>query len=301
MPESPEERRQRVSRALQAIPEVTSSLPLANGELSAEDAEELRVLKELIAHRVGLDCAGYKERCLRRRIAVRMRARGLHRYRDYAQLLETDDAEADRLLDAVMINVSKFFRNNEVWDAIREHVVPWLFEVDAPHVRIWSAGCAGGEEPYSLAILLCEHARAHDLALDRFDILGTDIDPGVLTAAQRAQYGAYALTETSDNVRERWFDEYDGTFRLRGEAASLVRFEALDLIRDPFPRGVHLILCRNVIIYFERDVQERLFHRFAEALAPSGFLVLGKVETLFGATATGFRTIANRERIFRRA
>ncbi|MGH7444382.1 MAG: CheR family methyltransferase [Longimicrobiales bacterium] len=301
MPESPEERHQRVSRALQALPEVISSLPLANGELSEADAGELRDLKRLIAQRVGLDCAGYKERCLRRRIAVRMRARGLHRYRDYAALLASDPAEGARLLDAVMINVSKFFRNNEVWTAIRETVMPWLFELDAPAVRLWSAGCASGEEPYSLAILLHEYAHTHGHSLDRFEILGTDVDQGALAAARRAEYGPYALTETSDAARARWFEEDGSVVRVRSEVTSLVRFESLDLIQDTYPGDMHLIICRNVIIYFERDVQERLFQRFREALAPSGFLVLGKVETLFGATGAGYQTIANRERIFRRA
>ncbi len=301
MPESPDERRQRVRSALQALPEVHSSLPLANGELSEEDAGELRELKEMIAQRVGLDCAGYKERCLRRRIAVRMRARGLHRYRDYTRLLDEDAAEADRLLDAVMINVSKFFRNNEVWDTIRSVVIPWLFEVDAPRVRLWSAGCASGEEPYSLAILLHAYADEHGLPLDRFEILATDVDRAALAAAQRAEYGPYALTETSDELRERWFEPLGASFRVRPEVTSLVRFDTLDLIQDPHPRGLHLVICRNVIIYFERPVQERLFHGFADALVPGGFLVLGKVETLFGTTATGFNVVANRERVFRRA
>jgi chemotaxis protein methyltransferase CheR len=301
MPETPEERRARVRSALQSLPEVRTSLPLANGDLSAEDAAELSALKDIITQRVGLDCAGYKERCLRRRIAVRMRARGLHRYRDYGALLEHDAAEAERLLDAVMINVSKFFRNNEVWDAIRAHIVPWLFASDAPLVRLWSAGCASGEEPYSLAMLLCEHAEAHGLPLDRFEVLATDVDRAALEAARRAEYGAYALTETSEALRERWFEQHGANYRVRADVASLVRFQTLDLIRDPHPRDIHLVLCRNVIIYFERVVQERLFRSFADALVPAGFLVLGKVETLFGATAAGYDVVANRERIFRRA
>lgn len=298
MPDAPEERHQRMRRTLQALPAVPSSLPLANGDLSPEDAAELSALKQLIAERVGLDCAGYKERCLRRRIAVRMRARGLHRYREYARLLAHDAAEAERLLDAVMINVSKFFRNTEVWDAIRTYVVPWLFEVDAPHVRLWSAGCAAGEEPYSLAMLLHEYATQHDLPLDRFEVLGTDIDQGALATARRAEYGAYALTETADDVRDRWFEQEGSVFRVRPEVRALVRFEQLDLLQDPFPTGLHLVICRNVIIYFERAVQELLFHKFYEALAPGGFLVLGKVETIFGRTAGMFKSVAQRERVF---
>ncbi len=300
MPEAPEERHQRVRRALQALPAVPSSLPLANGDLDPRDAAELEALKLLITRHVGLDCSAYKERCLRRRIAVRMRAHGLHRYRDYGALLERDVAERERLLDTVMINVSKFFRNPEVWETLRRIVLPELFAMEGP-IRLWSAGCAGGEEPYTLAILLREYAAAHRLSLDRFDILGTDIDQGALATARRGEYGPFALTETSDAVRARWFETLDGTFRVRPEVRSMVRFEALDLLRDAYPQDVHLIICRNVIIYFERGMQDRVFARFADSLVRSGFLVLGKVETLFGANAAGFNVTANRERIFRRA
>lgn len=301
MPEAPDERHQRVRRALQALPPVHSSLPLANGELSARDTAELEALKTIITRHVGLDCSGYKERCLRRRIAVRMRARGLHRYREYGELLTHDVAERDRLLDTVMINVSKFFRNAEVWDALRRNVIPELFAMEGRRIRLWSAGCAGGEEPYSLAILLHEHARASGLPLDRFEILATDIDEGALAIARRAEYGSYALTETPDAIRDQWFEAVDGSYRVRPEVRSLVRFEALDLLRSDYPMDLHFIICRNVIIYFERDVQDRLFANFAASLVPSGFLVLGKVETLFGANAAGFDVAANRERIFRRA
>jgi len=299
MSEASDERHQRLRRALQALPVAPSSLPLASGELTPRDAAELEELKLLITRHVGLDCSGYKERCLRRRIAVRMRARGMHRYRDYGKLLEDDIAERDRLLDTVMINVSKFFRNAEVWDALRTIVVPELFAVEGP-VRLWSAGCAGGEEPYSLAILLHEYAVAKRLPLDRLEILATDIDEGALAAARRAEYGAYALAETSDAVRDRWFEATDSTYRVRSEVRSLVRFEQLDLLRDEYPAGLHLIICRNVIIYFEREMQDRIFERFAASLVPTGFLVLGKVETLFGANAAGFNVAASRERIFRR-
>jgi chemotaxis protein methyltransferase CheR len=181
-------------------------------------------------------------------------------------------------------------------------VVPWLFELTVPKVRIWSAGCAGGEEPYSLAIALREHAEPRGVDLNRFEILATDVDRSALAVAARAEYGSFSLTETSQPVRDRWFDAVSATaWRVRPEVRAMVRFDTIDLINDPLPSDVHLIFCRNVIIYFERAVQERLFRRFNAALAPGGFLVLGKVETLFGAAAAGYRSIANRERIFRKA
>lgn len=275
---------------------IVPPLPLARGDLSEQDAAELRALKQLVHRRIGLDFDGYKEPCLRRRIAVRMRARSLHSYAAYADLLERDPDECQRLLDAVTINVSKFFRNNEVWDAIREHVLPSLFALDVPRVRLWSAGCAGGEEAYTAAMLLIEYARANGLTgeLKRFEILGTDLDRDSLATAVRGEYTEFAFTEIPAWARERFFVGN----RVRDEVRELVRFDRLNLLDDPYPKHRHLILCRNVIIYFARAVQVQLFERFHEALSPGGFLVLGKVETLFGAGLPLFHSVASRERIF---
>jgi chemotaxis protein methyltransferase CheR len=277
-----------------------AALPLAHGDLSESDAAELRALKALVTERAGVLCDGYKEKCLRRRIAVRMRARSVHTYAGYADLLESDDEEFSRLLDAMTINVSKFFRNNETWDLLRRQVVPELFSLPGNDVvRIWSAGVAGGEEAYTFAILLHEYAHAHGLDTSRFRICGTDIDRQSLLNAARAEYGEFSFTETDETQRARWF-EWQGTWRPRPEIRAMVEFGTLDLMRDPFPAGQHVILCRNVIIYFERSIQETLFQRFAEALVPGGYLVLGKVEALFGPAAPSFQAIAGRERIFRR-
>ena len=275
----------------------TYSLPLAQGELSEQDAQELQLLKEQIRRDVGFFCDGYKEHCLRRRIAVRMRARGTHTYAAYAQLLLRDSEEYQRLHDAVTINVSKFFRNPEVWSALDQLVLPHLF-ASRREVRMWSAGCAGGEEPYSMAILLREHAARNSGAnIGRFDVLGTDIDRQSLENAERGEYGAFAFTDIDPAVRERWFEPPAFTC-VKPEIRSGVRFEAMDLITTDFDEGYHVIFCRNVVIYFERAIQEMLFEKFHEALAPGGYLVLGKVETLFGKAGAMFRPVAQRERIF---
>jgi chemotaxis protein methyltransferase CheR len=272
---------------------------LSRGELSPRDAAELRALKRQIEDRTGLRCDGYKERCLRRRIAVRMRARDVHGYADYGALLDQDPAEYHRLLDAVTINVSKFFRNAEAWELLRTLVVPQLVALRTRPVRLWSAGAAAGEEAYSLAILLLEHAEQHGTDLSGFEIVGTDVDRTTLEAARRGEYTEFALLETPRAVRERWF-EGEKLLRLRPEVRRMVQFQELDLIRDPYPQQQHLVLCRNVVIYFERDVQESVFRRLHESLVPGGWLLLGKVEALFGPTLRSFTTVASRERLFRK-
>jgi chemotaxis protein methyltransferase CheR len=274
------------------------SLPLAQGELSAQDAQELQELKEQIRRDVGFYCDGYKEHCLRRRIAVRMRARGLHTYADYAALLLTDAQEYQKLRDAVTINVSKFFRNPEVWEVVDQRVLPSLFDTLRP-IRMWSAGCAGGEEPFSIAIMLREYAERNNQlnSLARFDVLGTDIDRASLELAQRGEYSAFAFTDIPVPLREKWF--LPPAFqKLKPEIMRDVRFESRDLITADFGTGYDVIFCRNVVIYFERAVQEALFAKFHAALAPGGFLVMGKVETLFGRSGSLFKPVSQRERVF---
>ena len=243
----------------------------------------------------------YKEKCLRRRVAVRMRARGLGSLTDYAELLESDPAEYDLLLDALTINVSKFFRNWEIWQAIDALVVPELFDAHAGERKLWSAGCAGGEEAYSLSLLLHEWAARHGREgdLDRFHVLGTDIDRRSLGTARKAEYSELAFGDTPPDVQARWFSP-GPPFRLDPRATRGVSFEQRDLISGEPERGVSLILCRNVIIYFDREIQEELFQRFYDALLPGGFLVLGKVETLLGRPRSLFRPVSHRDRIFRK-
>jgi chemotaxis protein methyltransferase CheR len=280
-------------------PGMPAVLPLAHGELNEDDAAELLVLKALIQKSVHFECAGYKEKCLRRRIAVRMRARGVHTYGDYAKLLQSDSSEYTRLVDTLTINVSKFFRNPEVWEIVRDRIVPDLYAMTAPIIQVWSAGAASGEEAYTMSMIVQDYAAANGVSPDRFRILGTDIDRDSLAIAERAEYTTFAMGDIDAATLERWF-HHDGVYRLRPEARRHVRFETLDLIREEFPQGQHLIFCRNVIIYFERAVQEELFRKFYDSLVPGGYLVLGKVEALFGAASARFQTIGNRQRVFRK-
>lgn len=267
--------------------------------LTAQDEEALEVLKLKIQQDRGFNCRFYKDKCLRRRLAVRMRARGEESYAEYARLLDSDPTEYDLLLDALTINVTKFFRNLEMWEALTAEVLPSLFARPGPEQRIWSAGCASGEEAYSVSIALHEYARRAGGTADprRFHITGTDIDRRSLDAARRAEYTDLSLVETPADLRERWFSP-GPPFRLDELARSNVGFLWKDLISGEPEQEQSLILCRNVIIYFDREIQEELFQRFYDALLPGGYLVLGKVETLLGSTRPLFRSVSSRERIF---
>ncbi len=248
----------------------------------------------------GLRLTSYKQPCLKRRIAVRMRARGVHTYGDYGRLLDRTPDEYDLLLDALTINVTKFFRNTESFALLRDRVVPDLVQ-HPPPVRVWSAGCASGEEPYSLAILFCEAlaARSADLR-SRVTIQATDLDPGALAALERASYAAPAVEDVPADLKQRYFSA-GPPFQVKEAARRLVHGRRHDLTREAPPEPPYdLIVCRNVVIYFDRPTQERLFQSFFEALRPGGWLLLGKVETLFGAARNRFRLEDARERLFRR-
>ena len=263
--------------------------------------EDFVALTEKIARERGFVCAAYKEKCLQRRIGVRMRGRAVHTYRDYARVLDADPQEWELLLDTLTINVTKLFRNWETYAAIARDVIPALWSPNDGPIRVWSAGCASGEEPYSLGVLFHRHAAAlQQRGLGRVSILGTDIDRASLALAERGAYGEPAFADTPAELRAAYFSP-DAPHRVHAEVRALVRFERRDLLRDPAPTGGHhLITCRNVIIYFDRSSQERLFTAFHEALAPGGFLILGRVETLFGSARHLFAAVDSRERIFRR-
>jgi len=248
-------------------------------------------------------CWNYKDTCLRRRISVRMRAKSATTFAQYAGILDTDPREYDKLVDALTINVSKFFRNPETFACIATKVLPELWSAPSPLVRVWSAGCATGEEAYSLAVLCREYALANgDLSkLARLRIIGSDIDRESISVASKGRYAAPAFTDTSPAVRERYFPLENGLFSVSPEIRNLVSFERRDLLDGDGPGGrLHMIVCRNVIIYFTRETQEHLFERFHDLLLPGGFLVLGKVETLLGKSREMFAPVSSRERIFRR-
>jgi chemotaxis protein methyltransferase CheR len=266
--------------------------------------QEERALDELklkIQQDRGFNCRFYKDKCLRRRLAVRMRARGEESFAGYARLLDADPAEYDLLLDALTINVTKFFRNFEVWEAVTREVLPALFDRSERELRVWSAGCASGEEAYTVSILLHQYAERHGRMadLERFHVTGTDIDRRSLDAARRAEYTDLSLTETPPELQERWFSP-GPPYRLAEPARRNVSFHWKDLISGEPEREQSLILCRNVIIYFDREIQEELFRRFYDSLVPGGFLVMGKVETLLGPTRPLFRSVSSRERIFQK-
>lgn len=259
-------------------------------------------LTRVIADRGALCPASYKPRCLQRRIAVRMRARGVDRYEDYLKILEGDPAEYQKLADTLTINVTNFFRNPELWDRLRTDLLAGLLE--RRPLRIWSAGCASGEEPYSLVMAIAEVAEriGRPAALEEVTIDATDIDRASLERAAAAIYPVSLFKDAPPALVERYTEPDHGQRRIRERLRRRVRVARLDLHRDPPAAAPYdMIICRNVLIYFDRAGQDRIFAAFADALAPGGLLVLGKVETILGPIRERFEIVDVRERIYRLA
>jgi chemotaxis protein methyltransferase CheR len=270
--------------------------------VSIGDEAAFASLARKISAGAGFTIGAYKDKCMRRRIAVRMRACGVHSYADYQALLERSPAEYDRLRDALTINVTRFYRNAETWSLLRRDVLPELCQAGT-ELRAWSAGCSSGEESYTLAILIAGllDSLGRPEQLERVTIDATDIDRASLDRAAGARYRLEALSDMPDDLVRSYFESDGDGHRVIARVRRRVLVRPLDLSTDrPLRRGYHLILCRNVVIYFDRPMQERLFQTFADALEPGGYLVLGKVETLFGPARARMLLVDPRERVYRR-
>ncbi|HEY0777590.1 MAG TPA: protein-glutamate O-methyltransferase CheR [Gemmatirosa sp.] len=266
-----------------------------------DDPDGFAALLEKVERERLFQCRNYKERCLRRRIAVRMRAASVHTYPDYARVLDHDASEYDRLLDALTINVTKLFRNSDAWQTLGDVAMrPRVADPRRP-VRVWSAGTSSGEEAYTAAALVHAQLVAEGRGTSGdLEVLGTDVDRASLAAATEGVYAASAFVEVPLAFRDRYFTPgYPA--RVRSELRAVTSFMRHDLLRDAAPAGPwDLIICRNVVIYFDRDSQEALFERFHGVLAPGGLLFLGKVETLLGRVRGMYVPVDHRQRIFRR-
>jgi len=268
--------------------------------MSAVADDGLPALLAQVERQRGLALRCYKDKCLRRRLAVRMRARGVPTFTEYAALLSRMPEEYDLLVAALAINVTKFLRNPEAFSALRARVLEPLWRRGGP-IRVWSAGCASGEEPYTLALLFHQIAGDRAAAVrSRVRIDATDVDPGALDELRRATYQRPAVEDLPPDLVAAHFSP-GPPYRLDPHVASCVRPLLHDLTRDPAPEPPYdLIVCRNVVIYFDRVMQERLFAQFTDALAPGGHVLLGKVEMLFGEARGRLVLEDARERLYQR-
>lgn len=260
-------------------------------------------LKKRILQDTGLDCSKYKDPYLQRRFNVRMRSTGCQSYEGYRQHLIKNPSEYDSLLSEITINVTQFFRDSLVFKMLREEILPLIVyqrvKENDPTIRVWSAGCSSGEEPYSVAMIL------HDLLGDAFDqfkveIVASDIDDEMLAAAEVGKYLPRQVVGVPKDILSTYFIYQDGLYSVRDDIKRMVRLKRIDLFSETAGKGFDMVLCRNVVIYFNREMQERLYMKFLSSLRPGGYFVMGNTETLVGPAVQGFQTTWSRERIYQK-
>ena len=246
------------------------------------DKAALDALLARIRERSGIDFSSYKPATILRRLKGRMTATGGGSLAAYAAHLETDPEEYARLVSSLLIKVTEFFRDPKVWDYIGDRLLPTLIDearAEGRELRIWSAGCATGEEAYSLAIMVAE-ALASDMAPLDVRVFATDIDRDAIAFARRGVYPKAAVSGVAANLRSRYFVSTEAGYEIGKRLRTLVVFGEHDLgERAPFPR-IDLLLCRNVLIYFTPPMQRAALETFAYSLRPDGCLILGPSETV---------------------
>lgn len=248
---------------------------------------EYNFIKRKVLRLTGVDLSNYKSTQVKRRLGAYL-ARSNHlTWPTFFRAIQHDQVELGKLKDYLTINVSSFFRDPEKFEYLRESILPELLR-GRPRLRVWSAGCSHGHEPYSLAIML---ARVTGLYCRHF-ILATDIDRSALERAQAGgPYKAEEVVNVPPPMLRRYFRARDDGYRVIEGLRRKVTFRHHDLLAEPFESEFDLIICRNVVIYFKAEVKQRLYQRFHDALRPEGVLFLGGTEIMSKAPDIGFETL----------
>ncbi len=272
-----------------------------SSQLAEEPEVDEDLLRRILAHlrvRTGHDFAKYKRSTVLRRIARRMQVTRTNELKSYYEVLRENLEEAHALLSDLLISVTTFFRDVDAFEELQRSVLPRLFEAvqDGEPIRIWVAGCATGEEAYSIAILLLEEASRHELR-PTLQLFGSDLDTRALTIAREGRYPAAIESDVTEERLRRFFTREGETYRVRQELRDIVLFAAHDLIKDPPFSHVDLVSCRNVLIYLDRELQEQVCSTFHYALKPGGYLMLGASESADNPTGL-FRLIDRNSRLY---
>lgn len=266
--------------------------------LKEEEPSFLKILDYLLKTK-GFDGHQYKQNYIKRRVAVRMRATGTHTYSDYLSALQNNLQEPAHLLDRLTIHVTEFFRDPDVFQAVKTKLFPELLGVNDGSIKVWCAGCSTGEEPYSVAMMLKEWTFTQPGL--SFEIYATDVDRASVQTAEKGEYPVEALKKLSKVQTTRWFYPEGQRARVVSDLKRHVHFRVHDLMSDWANEfsGFHLIFCRNLLIYLTSVQQQKIYEQFSKTLATDGHLILGLTETLMGASRKYFQCVDIRHRIYK--
>lgn len=230
-----------------------------------------------------IDLNAYKEKQMKRRIDTLIAKHKVVGYDKYIQLLKSDKAVFEEFVNYLTINVSEFYRNPDQWEMLDKQIIPELISKFGKNLKIWSAACSTGDEPYSLVMALSRH-----LPLNQIKIFATDIDNQVIEKAKAGLYSAKSIVSVPDDLKKKYFTPVGPSYQISPEIKSRVEFKSHNLLKDAYPTGCHLIVCRNVLIYFTEEAKEEVFIKFNKSLAPGAVLFIGSTEQIINHKEIGY-------------
>ncbi len=230
-----------------------------------------------------IDLNAYKEKQMRRRIDTLIGKNKITSYTDYVALIKKDKEKFEQFVNFLTINVSEFYRNPEQWKILDTEVFPALIKKFGKNIKIWSAACSTGDEPYSLVMALSKH-----LPLSNIKIIATDIDKQVLDTARMGLYNEKSIASVPEDLKKKYFTKVGASYQISDEIKKRVEFKEHNLLKDPYPSGCHLIVCRNVVIYFTEEAKDKIYENFYQSLAQGGVLFIGSTEQIMNYKELGF-------------
>ncbi len=250
-------------------------------------ADDYAYFKSQILTLTKIDLNAYKEAQMKRRIDTLIGKNQCKGYSEFVNLIKTNKEKFEEFVAYLTINVSEFWRNPEQWKILEDKVIKPLSS--QPSIKIWSAACSTGDEPYSLVMLLLKY-----MPQNKFKIVATDIDKQVLAKAQSGLYNDKSIKGLPDDFKKKYFENVsDNAFQVSPELKKSIEFKEHNLLRDPYPTGLDLIVCRNVLIYFTEEAKDEIYKKFYDALKPGGILFLGSTEQIIQPQRFGFSTISS--------
>ncbi len=250
-------------------------------------AQEYNFIKLKVRKLMDLDLNCYKSTQMQRRLGTYLLQSGHPSWPSLFRAIENDTVALGKLKDYMTINVSSFFRDPERFKHLRKRLLPEMLK-HSPRLRVWSAGCSNGQEPYSLAMLLAEDVGSNS----RHFILATDLDRSALGRARAGgPYSADDVANVSPRLLRRYFRAHNGSYYVDEKLRRQVVFRHRNLLQSPFESSFDLIVCRNVVIYFTAEIKERLYRRFHDALRPGGVFFAGGTEVISQASNIGFEAM----------
>lgn len=236
----------------------------------------------------GIDLNFYKEKQMRRRIDTLAKKNKTDSYEAYVQLLKSDKILFEQFVNFLTINVSEFYRNPDQWKLMDETVIPKLLREHKRPLRIWSAACSTGDEPYSIAMAFSKH-----IQLSNIQILATDIDKQVLEQAQAGLYNEKSIAGVPADLKRKYFTQVGNSYKISDELKKCVTFKQHNLLKDPYPHDYDMILCRNVVIYFTDEAKDEIYKKFYQTLGNHGVLFIGSTEQIINYKEVGFSRLSS--------